>query len=515
MTLNCFKILLKKEITYDSFQYEKAIEKYKHAIKNSPAKTKDMIALYFNIGYSYIQLKNYVDAEKYLKEALEIDPSNIDTIMNLSFIHIATRNYIKSEEVLSNALNKLSEQKSVYKLSSMLAIVKTQQGKTTEAIHLFEKALQINPNDPETYKNLGSIYYNMKKYELSAKNYEKAFQHNPNDNQTCNILSSIYHKNLNNTNEALKVLKKGFELDFNNFEILTKLVLINVYTLKNYEEGEKYLRLINDMKDAPNKDGSLCLLGQILTLKGNFEEAIVNFDKSLEVLANDKEMPPEHYQKSLLATTFQKAKTLCRLKRFSDAIKILEDLCAIFPAHEADINYQISEIYMENNDYEKALFLYEKYLTSKTPKAVINFMKKCASLLESKYIKDLNEDNIDSIIKLAKIYNWQDKYEDALKFYQMGFEQDPKNFKILIEMAFIYSKLEKYELSDSYAKKAIEVNFSDTMAHMLLGTNLFVQGKFNEAKSYFKNILGLNPNGSSLESTKKFIELCDEKLNNY
>jgi len=48
---------------------------------------------------------------------------------------------------------------------------------------------------------------------------------------------------------------------------------------------------------------------------------------------------------------------------------------------------------------------------------------------------------------------------------------------------------------------------------MLLGTNLFIQGKFKEAKSCFKNIMSINPNNSTKDTIMKFITQCDSQIN--
>ena len=53
-------------------------------------------------------------------------------------------------------------------------------GKFDKAIEEFNKALKLNPNDPEIYYNLGLAYESKSKLDEARKMYEKAVEINPN-----------------------------------------------------------------------------------------------------------------------------------------------------------------------------------------------------------------------------------------------------------------------------------------------------------------------------------------------
>ncbi len=55
------------------------------------------------------------------------------------------------------------------------------QGKYDEAVHMFDKAIQNNPKDPDAYFNRAIAYDLLEDYEKSAENYSKAIQLDPND----------------------------------------------------------------------------------------------------------------------------------------------------------------------------------------------------------------------------------------------------------------------------------------------------------------------------------------------
>lgn len=49
-------------------------------------------------------------------------------------------------------------------------------GKHHEKVLLLEKAISLNGKIPSYYRNLGSAYYNMEKYELACQTYDKAIE---------------------------------------------------------------------------------------------------------------------------------------------------------------------------------------------------------------------------------------------------------------------------------------------------------------------------------------------------
>jgi len=93
-----------------------------------------------------------------------------------------------------------------------LAVVLLKQGKTDEALKEFIKASEINPSSPDTYNNIGNIYIINKNYEKAINCYEKAISHNPNNPFFYNNLG-VLHMMLGSKEQAIKNFRKAIELD--------------------------------------------------------------------------------------------------------------------------------------------------------------------------------------------------------------------------------------------------------------------------------------------------------------
>ena len=55
-----------------------------------------------------------------------------------------------------------------------LGIAYNDQGKLTNAIQMWEKAIELNPDDADAYNNLGVAYYNNGDFDTSLIYFKKA-----------------------------------------------------------------------------------------------------------------------------------------------------------------------------------------------------------------------------------------------------------------------------------------------------------------------------------------------------
>lgn len=87
------------------------------------------------------------------------------------------------------------------------------QGKLTDALEAYKKALTIDATDPDVYRSMAQCYYTSKKYETAIKYFKYAKQYANSGTDTSFIDENIgicYHK-LNRFEEAFPYLKNGFE----------------------------------------------------------------------------------------------------------------------------------------------------------------------------------------------------------------------------------------------------------------------------------------------------------------
>lgn len=107
---------------------------------------------YFNRGKIFYNNADYVEAEEYFTKTIEMEPKNINALLQRGF----TRNLLKNFEGALNDFSeviKLNPEHQYAYISRGSALNKL--GEYNKAIADFNKALELDPDDQEAYNNRG------------------------------------------------------------------------------------------------------------------------------------------------------------------------------------------------------------------------------------------------------------------------------------------------------------------------------------------------------------------------
>ena len=130
---------------------------------------------------------------------------------------------------------------------------------------------------------LGSAYYHMKQYEEAKNVYDKILNLNPNDPYTLNNQGAIYSK-LGRYDEALADYNRSLELRPDDPNTIYNRGLA-YYKLERYDEAlPDYNRSLELRPDHPN---ALCNRGATYSKLGRYDEALADYNHSLELESDD------------------------------------------------------------------------------------------------------------------------------------------------------------------------------------------------------------------------------------
>ena len=174
------------EAYYNAQEYEKAIEYYKGCLN----------ILYDNFDINDDQELNIKDKDKKIKNKIALSYANLGDI------------YYNKQDIES-AINLFKHSLIFYPdhylLFLKLGICFDQLDNNSDAaIFYLNKSLKLNDNFDETYRVLGNIYYNKKKYIEAINNYEKYIEIEKNNPYLYNSLGHIFVTHI-------CLLEKGFE----------------------------------------------------------------------------------------------------------------------------------------------------------------------------------------------------------------------------------------------------------------------------------------------------------------
>jgi tetratricopeptide (TPR) repeat protein len=320
------ELFFKKGLVYNQMQkYREAIDAFSSAKKMSP----DNSEILEELSDAHSLLGNYYDARDNYEKAVELDSTNLQLLGKLGRNYISLKNYQKGYQVFDKIFQ--VDSTNVY-WNKQFAYCAYQTRKKKDAIHLYEKVLELNPRDYSSYFNLLRLYATGRDNEKILALIENGLQQFPNEPdfylERANFQfglsnydlampefenyysaggDSIYKINMNyaiscyfagDEQKALKVLRSLYAINPDDSFVLFYRSLCNK-KLANYEEAEKFMEGAIDMSYPTYLPEMYHHLGQILGQQRKFEKSIVALKKAYEL------DPKAHEVLFEIATTYE------------------------------------------------------------------------------------------------------------------------------------------------------------------------------------------------------------------
>ena len=386
-------------------------------------------------------------------------------------MYYQNKQYDKAENSALSIVQKYPMHNYAWKI---LAAVLEQMQRVPEAIIANQKALKIEPNDPEVHLSLGNNLGHLEKLKDAELSYKKAIEIKPDYFQAYYNLANILKKmqrfeeaasnfkrviaikpdfaqgynsfgttliDLGQLNDALVILKKAIEIKpdysqaFFNLSIVHRALDKKKEALENLKQAialnPKYIRAYN-------------VLGVTLVELGRHEEALKNFQKA-----------------SLLDPGYVEAynnlgNALKELGRFEDASENFKKAIDLKPDYAEGLN-NFGRLLMLTNNFEKAFQLMEWRLKLEE----LNFIP-----LESS--KPRWEGNKDQKVFLLK----EQGIGDYIMFSSMIPELESKTDKLIIEcdkrLLTIFQRSFSKKIKFTFDR--MEVSHNDFDCHIPIGS---------------------------------------------
>jgi tetratricopeptide (TPR) repeat protein len=261
---------LKGNVQLTQKNYQEAIRFYREAIDKNP----EFADAFLNLGLAYLQLGKLEEAQVAFSAAIEQDDSLLPAYLARAETATRLSQWDEAERDL-NALN------NAYADSSQYFLIKGNMlmGKNNPAAALaeYDKSVALNPKNAEAHVNRGAIYFSQKAYPLAAKDFEQALQINPNQLEALNNLGLLASRE-RNWDKALMYLDRALRMNSAD-----PLSLNNKgYVLLRIGKREEAFKLISRSLDTMPENGyALRNLGLYYLEKQDLKESIASFEKAL------------------------------------------------------------------------------------------------------------------------------------------------------------------------------------------------------------------------------------------
>lgn len=255
-----------------------AIKDFKYVTENARFNSQAWVRL----GGLYFDKRKYDDAEKLMREAINIFPN--DFAVNL-ILGLSLAQNTKSEEAEPYLKKAVELNQNDITALSAYAFTLSQLGNDEEAITYLNKALKIQPDDVNLIGQLGLSYNNLHQMAESDSAYEKALRLDPeNALINNNYAYSLSERGLQ-LERALKMVTLALEADSMNSSYLDTKGWI-YFKLGKYDEAEEFIK--KALSVEPENAVMLEHLGDILYMKGEKAQALENWKKALKLDSENK-----------------------------------------------------------------------------------------------------------------------------------------------------------------------------------------------------------------------------------
>lgn len=207
-------------------------------------KIRDKFKLSKNNKIDNIKLVNNTDNNKSFKNNMHVtgtylkrkqmNVAKINALMRKIDICLARNDFIDAEKML---LNILAIDNDHIDANVKLALVMMKTENYDKAIHMYHRCLELLPNDPVLYTNLGLCYFKKKNYNMSIACYNRAIEID--DTKASRFVNLAYvYSVIGDAKEAIKNYEQAVIREPNNVDYI--FLLADSYSEQGMREEAKY-----------------------------------------------------------------------------------------------------------------------------------------------------------------------------------------------------------------------------------------------------------------------------------
>lgn len=400
--------------------------------------------LYTQIAKLLIEQKQWELAIKYLEQAYKLQPENNEIFVTLFESYYRQDQLDKAEEMLNHALEFSKNKEALYGLLGVLLRV---QGKLTEALPAFEKAISLKPDNLDYYLQVISIHLQLNqldKAEAVANTAEEIFTKDKSQDFYYNL--AVVYEQWGLYDRAIELLEKVLKNDAQNLQAYTSLA--HVYNLKR-----EYSKAIETIKRARENLGSKADTPEFYLMEGGTYLEQRNYAQAVDTFKSSLNKDP----KNLLCMT-QLISAYIYWRKYSQAETALKMAKERFGIDNRELLFLEAQLYTQQKKFEKAESILRELLKSEP-------------------------DSVEILYKLAGVHYEAREYEKAIQIFEKILSLDPIHVDALNSLGYTLAVMGRdLDRAERYIRKAL--NFKPYAGYITdsLGWVYFMRGDYEKAR---------------------------------
>jgi tetratricopeptide (TPR) repeat protein len=408
-------------------------------------------------------------ANRDLKEALALSPSNVNSLMNFGTLQWKLGQKDAARETFTRILDLDRSNRQALSALGYLA----RDGDPKLAEQYFQREIAAHPKDYAPYLALGDMYTAARNFRSAEANYENAYQRMP-------------------TNALIVAGAANAALESHNIDLARQwLERANAKmstSVQVQRERERYLTFKGDYAESaklgydviaklPNDREGIVYLAYDLYYLGHYDEALALANKYEPVLHNDKDLPliagNVHAHNGDLETA---------VKDFTRALD-RDPKVAMGYVNRGFVLNDLKQPDRASKDFQIALQIQPRYgeahlglafadLQLHRPKPALTQLEAAQRILGKSHTWHLAR---------AEAFRQELDYAHAVSEYRIALSEDPKDFNTQLAYADVLYRMRRYAESINALNAALQLSPSDPKIYALMAQVHAKQGERDKA----------------------------------
>ena len=424
---------------------------------------------------------NKPESRKYVDQVLKKDPAYTDALALLANLELIDGKFTEAEAAIGKIQGKAADSDRIYNIRGRILAA---QETWPESQAMFEKAIELGPDNFANYRTLLLFYQQQKKDAEVEKLLVKMQEKFPDNPQSHIMMASLYQAK-KQPDKAEEELRKAVKIAPDAMAI--RLMLLDLYKSQNkLDVAEKELR--GFLKEKPDSLELQTALADLLFDLRKFEEA----KKIMEgILAKT----PENGGAKLL-----KAKFLLKDGKARECIDALTPITTNYPKwpepffYLALSHFGLGEIELAQKAIDTALEngpTVSRYHTLAAQIYLVKGESEAAGKAASIALR-LENRNFSAVKILAKSLIQGKKFKEAVALIESVEKQVPKDVDLIGNLGLAYLGLEDKEKAREAFSRLIELAPENSKALALL-TALTAGNDLQKAKKFIQDHIAKTP----------------------
>ena len=271
------------------------------------------------------------EAKKILMDALAQNKDDIEILNALGDMTFVAEDFHEAIHFYERSLNVFPQQPDIL---FNIALINKEGGNLVKSLEAYTRALEIRPNDLECLNNRGNIFRELSLFEKALKDFNKAIEviNNQGNKTPYEVEPWVIDLNLGNVlilmgkyEEANNFLDQGIAINKNSSDLLKSKAVALLY-LARYEESIFYLK--KAIRITPHDSSIYFNLALAHLSIGNYNEGFKSYESRDEVKKLDGAMWTGEEDVSGKVIYIKAEQGLGDVIQFSRYIPMIEDLGA-------------------------------------------------------------------------------------------------------------------------------------------------------------------------------------------